>query len=54
MIGIGCFLRYSDQAFETQTFCSYGFNLMYILDEICAVANAACHNLIRARKFKSI
>ena len=45
---------YSNQAFETQTFCRYGSNFMCILDEICTVTNVACQNLIRASKFKSI
>ena len=53
MIVIGSFI-YSDQVFETQTFRRYSLNFICILDEICAVANAARQNLIRASKFKSI
>ena len=45
---------YSDQAFETQTFRRYGLNFICILDEICAVANAARQNLLQTSKFKSI
>ena len=53
MIVIDSLFSYSDQAFETQTFCRYGLNFICILDETCAVANAACQNLVRASKFKS-
>ena len=41
------FFSYSDQAFETQTFRSYGLMFICILDKTCAVANAARQNLIR-------
>ena len=51
MIVIGSFISYSDQAFETQTFRRYGLNFICMLDETCAVANAARQNLIRVRKF---
>ena len=56
LIIIGCIIycSYSDQVFETQTFRRYGLNSYVLLDEICAVANAASQNLILARKFKSI
>ena len=47
------FISYSDLAFETQMFHGYGLNFICILDKICAFANAACHNLIQVKKFKS-
>ena len=46
MIVIVTLFSYSDQAFETQTFHRYSLNFVCILDEICAVANAVCHNLM--------